>query len=456
LPATPPPPGTGARILVDTSGSMKGFVVPGSVALETIHRVIDETLSKHGMNQTEERCLLGTQLSCDRALKYPELRDPKLYGSESSRLDLALLRPVKGPDENPAAPPPKDNLDPYRIVLLITDGVQAAQGVAGSFAPDKPVSAKVACATGADPACVGALLAQRVFEGFGLWVISLRLPFSGAQYAERGLDKSHWAQIQAHLAELKKAPEWYGMKLSVAGLSTEKAKGTSFYQYNGAKPLLFFVLSRDLPAARAFVADLVARLQAEKLGRPEQGSLNWMEVAPLGGQSYQWAGVGRLEGPRADKVLLDPPKVSGTSLFQPVRCSAEGAAYLDVKLQITEQEPKLPPNISETIALVPGERTLDPKILKRPEATSPGHFKTGINCTFLSPGQAVADFRLVQTRQVVAGAPADAWWVQLSAENTFEFPEKVYGLQTIVEQVLRTAFTAQKTLGHLRVAIDRQ
>lgn len=458
--APPQAAAAGARVVVDTSGSMKGFVQKGRVTLQTIHRSIDELLSSHGLNVPLERCLLGKEFDCTKSLPYTEYQSTKIYDAEVSRLDLALVRPVKAPGENPAAPPPRDNLDPFRISILLTDGMQAAQGSAGAIVAGTPTASAVACASGADPGCLGALLVERAREGYGIWVISLSLPFDGQHYAERGLDAGHWQQVNAHIDELKKAPEWYGTPLEVSKLSTNKKTGTSSYQYMGVKPLLFFVFSREHATARTFVIDLANRLQAERIGAPEGHSVQWTELSPLGKRLHAVSGVELVEGKKPSKLRLSRLRRTDAGAEVTVTCpsSREGKpnAALAISLSASDVAPGLPAYVQQRVQLEPGARGVSNKILKDPSEKSAGNYVAKVDCTFVSAGQYQAEYILSVEQQMSEVVPDSEWWIGLSAENTYEQPERVYGLKPLVLRVLRQALADQRHDDTLTIRIEKK
>jgi hypothetical protein len=452
-------PGAGTRVIVDVSGSMRGFVVKdpksGGYArtLETVHRVIDQTLSTMGLSSPLERCLLGDELQCSGGAPYSIYSDPKTYGKSTSRLDLALLRPQKAADANPAAPAPVDTLDPHRLTVLVTDGVEATDGSAAAAGAESTIA--TSCLNGADPACVGALLSARVHEGYGLWLVAVMLPFQGRHYAERGLDSSHQKRIDDHLAELRKVPEWYGMEVSAKTLQREKS-GNSFYEYVGAKPLLFFVLTRDHAAGREFVAQLIKRLEGEHVGRPERLALRSVELAPLGRGEYRFGRVVRTDKtPAADRVIFGTPHPDGAALIQPVRCDAGGRTAFMIPLQPSAATPALPPFILENVSLRAGAHSLDRRILEPPQE-SPGGFASTLNCELLQSGKFAQEFELVATTRIAETYPAGSWWVDFSSDNTYERPERAFGLSDLVHIVQKSVFDSERVAARLTLEIERQ
>ena len=99
----------------------------------------------------------------------------------------------------------------WAVTVMVTDGFQSTGAM---FQPG--ASSDVACTSGADPSCLAALLRQRVDEGYGVWVGRLVLPFDGRYYAERRLDATMWARVQAHVRELNVDPAWNGVRFAAA------------------------------------------------------------------------------------------------------------------------------------------------------------------------------------------------------------------------------------------------
>ena len=451
----PPVKGIGARVVVDTSASMQGFAQQRSVALETLHRSIDQSLSRFHSNSPEERCSLGEALDCSRQIDYSMLRQAGFYDARQSRLDLALIRPRLPEGANPASPVPKDNLDPFDVTVIVTDGMQSGSTAENVVTPDVPTAVDVACAKGADPFCVGALLGARAREGYGIWLVALRLPFKGTHFAERALDNSHWERIKDSIENHNRIPEWVDHPFKVSGFRTD-SKGVSSYQFHGAKPLLIFVLSRDVDKGRRVAAGLVESLKAEQIAVPDANSVMYFELAPLGKGVARLLSVKRLNGPDATKVV--PGQLPGSDgKFQlPVVCRDDGKADIDVYYNVAHEGPPYPPFVKETVFLNRVVPVLDDAALKPLSRSGESTFRTSINCIRMKPGNSVAAFDLVIRRTMDSGKMGGAWWDDWSAANSFESPDKVFGLTVLVQSVLRPVVSRREVHETLRLEFTRE
>ncbi len=461
----PSPPGKGTRVIIDISGSMKGFTDKKKVTLETLHRAIDEVLSGQGVNLPLERCLLGTDLNCEKKLKHSDYLAAKLYNAETSRLDRALLRPVKSADDNPAAPPPVDLLDPYHVTMILTDGMQATSGAAGSVTSSEPVAAQVACASGADPNCIGKLLRARADEGYGIWVIFLRLPFKGLHYAERALDNSHWTRILAHVEELNKHPDWFGVNVKAKNLKMDGKTRTSNFTYEGAKPLIIFILSKDHDKGRNVTRDLASRLERENLGLPAKDSISTFELAPYGVSRASLQKVFKTgdQTKKSDGVFIEKPKTAEDKkdVDWVIECRQDSRAVIQVSLSLQAEGPTLPSYVSETLRTrevkPEGKKKEFPAKFRKKLDDRGVAFQTGVDCgTMLASGTYYLDFLVEVERKNSGQGKEDAWWEKQSAENTFEMPERVYGLANLVRTVTEPIFNHTKQAFRIRFKIIKE
>lgn len=447
-----PPPGRGAQVFVDVSESIRGFTSASAVTLQTLHaQVIDGALSQLQVNNPYQRCTVDDAVHCASPGATPQqLRNPALYRGANAALHLALRRPPRAPRPDLQQPDP---LDPYRVTVVVTDGFQST---ASAFQPDS--RGDVACTAGADPSCLAALLRQRVDEGYGLWVGRLVLPFDGRYFAERRLDAAMWARVQAHANALNVDPQWNGVRFTASSPSMNSESGA--FRWQGARPLLIFVLSRDLATGRALVADMERRARVERITRrgiPDE--VVFSEWAPYEGLSAQVVNAVRNDnGGQADNVLVDRAVRTPQGLSVPVRCDIHGKARIRLDGAVAFGLLPPPPFATVTIAwrdvVANGPEFLLPR---EPLRAVPGGFTalTGIDCTVLPPGDRVYDFGIAARWDVNPAAMATQWFSLESAETSYEMPERVFGLADLARSVITAGVQRQGLLDRVQLRVRR-
>ena len=455
-----PKPTLDARVVVDISESMRGFTGVRSQVLTTLHQVIRDTFAETGLVEAK-RCLLGRELSCDRAPARPrDYANPRLYGADVSRLDRALVRVPVPSQVDPDNPPPPDLLDEARLTVLITDGMQASAG--GLKASDD--SAANVCQSGADPSCVTSLLRGRVREGFGMWLAQVSLPFKGRHFTERDCDQVYAAETRTHLEKVNLNPRWNKILFKIKPPS----KKFRWYTYWGFKPLLVLVISRDATLGRRYHQAMLRRLRAEPIQpgemRPEEAAQG-MELAPLTPSRLSPAGLSLLTVDQQKGIIpealaefrLQKTKLIKGGVAARVWCGAKGKARMAFSFKTEAQGEGLPPYIAEASRLVPTEKTraLPSAALLAPKLEG-GVFHLGLNCTPLPAGKTVIKYQLTSALKLDQVAAEEQWWVTLSAGNTYEMPERIYGLKELVMGVLKQSCGQERIHGPLWLSVERE
>ncbi|MBL8603456.1 MAG: hypothetical protein JNK72_16145 [Myxococcales bacterium] len=449
-------PGRGAQVIVDISESIRGFTSAQSTALETLHaQVIESSLSALQVNNPFQRCTVDDQVRCGAAVTAQQLRLPATYRGANAALHLALRRPPRAPRPDLQQPDP---LDPYAVTVMVTDGFQSTGNM---FQPG--ASSDVACTSGADPSCLAALLRQRVDEGYGLWVGRLVMGFDGRYFAERRLDPTMWQRITAHINALNVAPEWNGVRFSASAPNMTGASGA--FRFTGARPLLVFVLSRDIARGRGLVAEMERRLRVERITRRGiADDVVFSEWSPFEGMSAQLLNASRAaSGGANDHVLVARPQRSPAALDVTARCDIEGKAR--IRLDGVLRNGALPPPPFAHIAL--GWRLLArppqgnagellvPREALRP-VPEPFVAHTGIDCTVLPAGTFAYTMGITARWTVDPTGFNAQWFARESAETSYEMPERVFGLADLARAVITAGVNREGTLDQLTLRVERR
>jgi hypothetical protein len=374
-----------------------------------------------------------------------------------SRLDLAL-RSVECPAQPDPDHPVTDLLDEARLTVLVTDGMQAAATTPGAPA--------TGCQSGADPSCIASLLAARATQGYGIWLVHVALPFHGRHYAERNLDQVFFDRVRAHLAEANRDPRWNQIEFA---MRAPRGVSNSF-EYQGFKPLLLVVLSREPELGRRFVEVAVRRLRADPI-RPgamaDEDAVQSVELAPLAPSRFRPVAIELLPADRQDGIQveeLSEMRYQGTSpaadgVEGRIWCGARGKGLLAVRYEQEEGPVTLPHYVRQEVELAGPRRDVPlPERALAPIRVLPGQaFRAGVNCTVL-PGAktTVVEYELRSRLSLAEVSTTGEWWSALSSDNTYEMPERVYGLRDLALAVLRIRATGVQRWGRVRLRIERE
>jgi len=451
--------GTGAVIVTDISGSMKGFVASESTRLYTVHdaleRALRDALGSVSAEGTIRRCDLGTGLEC-RSPHTKEDMHKNIYNAPQSRLDR-FFDPEQ-PGAAPAGKPAQEGglIDSSRIAVLVTDGVQAQSGSASGKA----------CLGGADPECIAYLLKQRAKDGYGIWLALLLMPFKGTYDAERPLDETHWQRIEEHLSTLPQDSHFQGVTFK-ADRAQAKAPFRS-YQFQGVKPYLVVALSKDWRAGRAFIRQFTENIQKARVTEPADGIYR-IELAPLPSQTLQLDNIRQSPGDVNPRIrLIERRRKDGFFDFL-VECEREGRTTFILEAKEREEAQTILEGVQMTFNLVPsGDGNLKPESLVvkgelsrvKDEKTGGWIYQTELtcDCRSVTPNRSGEEYKRWLKLQTVLSAQLDASspWAALHADNTYEKPERFYGLKEIVQKVLEPATAEPRTTDCLQFRLQRK
>lgn len=472
LPTPRPAPGHGAQVIVDSSQSLAGFTAArdvarsgrtrwrdsGSTRMSALHeQVIERALAQLNANAPFKRCLLDTELRCGEVpVQALQFNDPQTYRGTDAALDRVLRRPVAHarPDANE-----QDFLDPFAITVLLTDGFQTVPTPAQG-------ASDVNCAGGADPACLGSLLAARVRDGFGVWIGRVNMPFGGMYYPERPIDEM-WPRIEAHVDDLNhNHPEWNGVQFG-ARHGRRGAPGGSF-RWEGARPLLMIVLSRDVALGRNFGQrvgqfmrnedTIFARGAVGAASSANRDAPDWSlsEFAPFDGATghIDESLIRRTQsGGAADAVRIAPATRDARGVNVSIRCSLQGVATFPVHASV--QRGATHPSFVDVVPSWRVEGAPEPWLTVTPQ---PGtlDLTASVDCRRLPQGSHTQTLGLYVEWQRNEARIAQEWFWRDSVETSYEAPEKVYRLRELVMPPLMVATDRRGWLDHLRVTITRE
>lgn len=455
------PGASGARVVIDVSRSMQGFASDRTTTLEKVHTALDLALGDANIAPPLRRCTLGDELDCDTARTRQDFNVAGLYTAGNCRLDRALRAPPVIDPRNP----PTDPIDPYRAVVILTDGMQSASP--GANADDDPIAA---CNSGADPNCVRLLLRDRIRQGYGLWFVQFFLPFNGRHFAEQGLDAATYETIKAHVSEAclrlpYSAPEpglpsrgHHGRQAEPPlhiGSHFEVHDRLASYEYRGWKPLMAWILSCDERTGEQLVERFRAQLVAQGVVGSDDRRFFSQRVAPMAGQERHFGPLSRV-GEVAGRVdLLRPTRgANPSSTVQRVVCDTEGRATLRIPIVTGQRTFNNPDFVTDPLSLGFVGRTLSRDALSTPRPDGDGLLRT-LRCERF-PAGVHRETMVIGSSLALGELPADAWWREFDAPTSYSMPERVFGLRPLVDGLLAVGAERRFVWDTFTIEIERQ
>jgi hypothetical protein len=432
--------GTGALIVSDISGSMKGFSIPGSVRLYSLHEAMERAL-RNAISPVEpgaaiRRCYLGENFDCDSKIPLQAMDSAATYSAAESRLDLLL----GAGSQNQESGLETDLLDPHRISILISDGMQARNADASGASP---------CMGGADPNCIAFLLKQRAEKGYGIWMAVLLMPFKGTHFAERPLDAQQWAVIQQHIAGLGQDSYYQGVSFSVQGGSSIPFKS---YTFQGVKPIMILALSRDKDLGRRFIEQFGSLVRSANIVQPAN-AIHTIELAPLSVKSRKISKI--ILAPQAEVEGVEPVegRREGDIFDYLLDCESGGSATFIITSEESKGKQTIPDGVDVTFNLVSAVGSFPPDRLAITTLTGES-YEAKLSCRQIKEGNYEAWLKLQADLKLDPGKPS--FWIALSSDNMYEAPERLFGLKDVVLTVLNAAIAQPRVTDCLRFRIERK
>ncbi|RMG46827.1 MAG: hypothetical protein D6723_16735 [Acidobacteria bacterium] len=426
---------SGGLIVTDLSGSMRGFARPNSVQLYIVHNALERAV-RNAMASIEpggriSRCYLGRELDCNANISLEAMDRASTYSEPESRLDLFMRRSGAGDSG-------EDPIDPYRIAVLITDGMQARASSSSAPGP---------CLAGADPDCIAYLLTERIQQGYGVWLAVLLLPFRGQYFAERPVTPSDWQRIQAHISQLVQDPYFQGITFRVL------RPGPTSYTFQGVRPLLVLALSKDKQLGRTFVREFSRQLRSGHVTRPDD-AIYTMELAPLDVRPGLITNVS-LDSPEFLDQVQPIHGERGDGFYDYlIECDHSAEATFTIEWEQREGIEAIPDGSRLRWELVPsdeGNLPTDRLLISGPVG---GQFKAQLSTHLLKEG-CYARCYILQARLEI-DPQASPFWMHLHADNMIDAPERLYGLKNLVQTVLENTVRRPFKTDILRFRVERK
>lgn len=298
-------------------------------------------------------------------------------------------------------------------------------------------------------------LLKMVRDGWGVWLLALKLPFNGVYDPEQTIDLE---VLGPSIQECARQDDNH------ASVSFKRGSNR-FYDYTGLKPLLFFVLSKDATAGR----DLVQRLDFNLKADP-QYSVNIVELAPLFYRGLNFAATQPVsdfvhidEAPSGVVIRSDP--IDGIRIKEVIVPVFWQAGEPIISQPFRESAAFSPPAtvawIEEEPQAVPDESDLEGK-------QTPGRFKVRFVSElpwyrklcflpFLSCEDVKTDVLNLQVWTEFHELQAP-WWASLNVDNSYQCPNRIYKLAELARELATAAKERikpeeRKTVKSLRLVV---
>lgn len=382
-------------ILGDTSGSMKGYSKASANRLSALYQLLYRNTAAPQLAALTSDSNGGGRIAVvDKAAFF------SAQGNYRGETDLVFaLQHVQ-----------KQN----GLTVFVTDGMQSG----GTYLRVKEEMLKM------------------VGDGWGLWLLALKLPFDGIYDPEQTID----------LDVMGPSIQECARQNDNRAIVTFKKGSNRFYNYAGLKPLLFFILSKDVTAGR----DLVQRLDFNLKADP-QYSVNIAELAPLFYRGLNFAAT----QPVSDFVHIDEGPSGVIIRSDPV----DEVRLKEVIVPVVWQarEPLVPQPFKESPSFAPPETVA--WVEEEPQAVAdesdpegkqtPGRFKVRFVSEvpwyrklcflpFISCEDAKSDALNLQVWTEFQESP-DPWWAALNVDNSYQCPNRVYKLTELARDLALAA-----------------
>ena len=504
-------PAVPARLYVDISTDMRGFVPPrpDRGALRNVVLGIEKAVS-NVVSTGPERCTLGTrvQLVCEKkedagaagdagvpageprrchwvpvgepvscAAQPPvDFGAPAVFSADSSRADVVLVRRPRPTKFDPQHPPAPDPLDEARITVLVLSGLAPGARLAN----DDPASG---CRQGISPGCVAGALRQRVREGYGVWLTTVMLRFDGTFGSSAPMNKLYVEEAVRHVESIQQISDGEGARFPALRFGPQRTPpprprqdgdlGLTLFEYHGVRPVVLLTLSRDVELGRRVQHNLVEALRSDAaLVLPPLRTdriVNAVELAPLGPSSYSVAkaekappgpqGQGAIDPAALQEFRVGASTADADGLVVDVVCGTKGQGWLTVQVGARPDPAGLPPYVHEETELAgpQGREALPANVGVAKTGASATEHRVFTACQGLPPrpGAWGLQYALTRTLTFNEAASGGAFWNEESAEKDYAMPERVYGLRDLAMAVTKEAIIPRAPAGRLCLRVQR-
>jgi hypothetical protein len=392
------------EVLIDTSGSMAGFAARGAQITGFIQR-LGHTLEGSGPVKFDAFASQGgkpflTRLDVNAAAL--RFSDKKNFRGNSP-LTWALTEVVRRGASK---------------IVILTDGME-------------------------DDARLGQLANALAGLATGKWAIGMAafvVPFDGNYYTEM---KIPFQELQPRI---EKAIHAENSSFKVAPANCTASATATCYSYTGDRPLLAIVLGKDDSLNSLFSLIRAAALESV-MPTPSE-----VILSPLSDYKPQV----RADLPLESREWLRSPSIinGGESVFECVRASHTPLAvqlFVSAPASSAIAEPSLA--TANDVHLVGPKPNWAQSVSTKLTAQRDGSMRHDLLLVCIEPslvdslhGSTILPAALTLTYSFRRMQQAEGWWVTMSAPNSWEYPNKVYHLREVIDQVQGALLPNQTSL----------
>jgi hypothetical protein len=258
-------------------------------------------------------------------------------------------------------------------------------------------------------------LGRLVAKNWSVSAVAVVVPFVGTYYTEQTI-------TDAMLPEVEKA-----VRAKNIGWGIEKPKAEckpgECYAYHGDRALVFFCLSA--PGSTARLLDLTRQALNESHVLP----LGAVQMAPFQPPSLSVT----VEAPPTTRARIKMPAATGEDLM----CAEPVSDRMEMSLRVSALSPAAQPSTLRVASLQVIEKPNWVIVPPKLDTKSPGLHRFEVVCPKGSFTEAVSllpgTFRVRYA--VTLDSMIPGWWDEWSADNSWQFPFKVYKLASLIRAV---------------------
>lgn len=412
------PPGR-TLILGDASGSIRGFAVASSAQLRSVYQLTRRAVAQYPMELRAVRRRAGPDGKPESVLEpMPQNRfEPfgaaEFYWGESPLAEV-VLRTTEDPRNG--------------VVILVTDGMES-EGYAANLR---------------------AALITRIEQGWGAWLLMIRLPFDGPYFTEQHIDDQHFGRVREAVRHAN--PRWSVERPRGRADPQCVLAGNCHYSFRGLRPLLILIVSREIDRGRAIAQQLAADLAKEPLPEPK---VRTAELAPLYQRGLKVAHYPMLGESSLGLVVDSRDLLSPTVEW----FSSEGPLVRKFAVALAWQHPVAPfeqlynetAQYSETQKRPGWIREITAAFDSVSSSGSAGRIDIGLNAK--KPGligrwlELDADYKqplILRVATTLQASSEARWWDEWSADTSWETPHRLFRLRDLVRSASEAAATRKK------------
>ena len=273
-------------------------------------------------------------------------------------------------------------------------------------------------------------LHQMASEGWGVWLFALKIPFDGLIDTEQDLNVNDMQPAIQQCLQQDDPP---------GEIKLRKGTVNRYYDYEGKRPLLIFILAKNTSAGREMAKKIRSNLEADPQFAP---SMKVVELSPL-----EYRGLSVAEGQKVDDYLEIEVSPSAQTIHSDT-VDEKRVKEVHIPIMWRANEPSMPQAYTENPQVDFNQTSWlegEPEVVQEDGPTA-GHvvvkFVSELSwfhkhlywLPFTSKHEVRSDPLSISVWTVFT-KPEPAWWDEMNVDNSYQCPSRVYKLADLTKDV---------------------